>query len=164
MNHKEDLIAGRNAVIEALRAKKPIDKIFVLDGCQDGPIRTIVREAKKTDAILKFVDKERLNQLTNEHHQGVVAIVAAYEYGTIEDLFKRAEEKGEDPFFILLDGIEDPHNLGAIIRTANLAGAHGVIIPNASCSWNYTNCSKNICRCDQLYTSCESNKYWKNNG
>ena len=128
MNHKEDLIAGRNAVIEALRAKKPIDKIFVLDGCQDGPIRTIVREAKKTDAILKFVDKERLNQLTNEHHQGVVAIVAAYEYGTIEDLFKRAEEKGEDPFFILLDGIEDPHNLGAIIRTANLAGAHGVII------------------------------------
>ena len=117
MNHKEDLIAGRNAVIEALRAKKPIDKIFVLDGCQDGPIRTIVREAKKTDAILKFVDKERLNQLTNEHHQGVVAIVAAY------------EEKGEDPFFILLDGIEDPHNLGAIIRTANLAGAHGVIIP-----------------------------------
>ena len=105
MNHKEDLIAGRNAVIEALRAKKPIDKIFVLDGCQDGPIRTIVREAKKTDAILKFVDKERLNQLTNEHHQGVVAIVAAY------------------------DGIEDPHNLGAIIRTANLAGAHGVIIP-----------------------------------
>ena len=118
MNHKEDLIAGRNAVIEVLRAKKPIDKIFVLDGCQDGPIRTIVREAKKTDAILKFVDKERLNQLTNEHHQGVVAIVAAYEYGTIED-----------PFFILLDGIEDPHNLGAIIRTANLAGAHGVIIP-----------------------------------
>lgn len=97
MNHKEDLIAGRNAVIEALRAKKPIDKIFVLDGCQDGPIRTIVREAKKTDAILKFVDKERLNQLTNEHHQGVVAIVAAYEYGTIDDLFKRAEEKGEDP-------------------------------------------------------------------
>ena len=113
MNHKEDLIAGRNAVIEALRAKKPIDKIFVLDGCQDGPIRTIVREAKKTDAILKFVDKERLNQLTNEHHQGVVAIVAAYEYGTIDDLFKRAEEKGEDPFFILLDGIEDPHNLGS---------------------------------------------------
>ena len=129
LNKKEELIAGRNAVIEALRAKKPIDKIFVLDGCQDGPIRTIVREAKKTDAILKFVDKERLNQLTNEHHQGVVAIVAAYEYGTIEDLFKRAEEKGEDPFFILLDGIEDPHNLGAIIRTANLAGAHGVIIP-----------------------------------
>ena len=130
MNHKEDLIAGRNAVIEALRAKKPIDKIFVLDGCQDGPIRTIVREAKKTDAILKFVDKERLNQLTNEHHQGVVAIVAAYEYGTIDDLFKRAEEKGEDPFFILLDGIEDPHNLGAIVRSSEAFGVDAIIIPN----------------------------------
>ena len=129
MGYEEQKIEGRNAVLEAFRSGKTIDKLFVLDGCQDGPIRTIVREAKKTDAILKFVDKERLNQLTNEHHQGVVAIVAAYEYGTIDDLFKRAEEKGEDPFFILLDGIEDPHNLGAIIRTANLAGAHGVIIP-----------------------------------
>ena len=134
MNHKEDLIAGRNAVIEALRAKKPIDKIFVLDGCQDGPIRTIVREAKKTDAILKFVDKERLNQLTNEHHQGVVAIVAAYEYGTIEDLFKRAEEKGEDPFFILLDGIEDPHNLGSILRSADATGVDAIIIPKRHAS------------------------------
>ena len=129
MKHREDLIAGRNAVIEALRAKKPIDKIFILDGCKDGPIRTIIREAKKTDAILKFVDKERLNHLTSEQHQGVVAMAAAYEYAEIQDMFDKAEEKGEAPFFILLDGIEDPHNLGAIIRTANLAGAHGVIIP-----------------------------------
>lgn len=129
MKHREDLIAGRNAVIEALRAKKPIDKIYILDGCKDGPIRTIIREVKKTDAILKFVDKERLNQLTNEQHQGVVAIAAAYEYLSIQDMFDKAEEKGEAPFFFLLDGIEDPHNLGAIIRTANLAGAHGVIIP-----------------------------------
>ena len=129
MKHREDLIAGRNAVIEALRAKKPIDKIFILDGCKDGPIRTIIREAKKTDAILKFVYKERLNHLTSEQHQGVVAMAAAYEYAEIQDMFDKAEEKGEAPFFILLDGIEDPHNLGAIIRTANLAGAHGVIIP-----------------------------------
>lgn len=129
MKHREDLIAGRNAVIEALRAKKPIDKIFILDGCKDGPIRTIIREVKKTDAILKFVDKERLNHLTSEQHQGVVAMAAAYEYAEIQDMFDKAEEKGEAPFFILLDGIEDPHNLGAIIRTANLAGAHGVIIP-----------------------------------
>lgn len=129
MEHKEYVIAGRNAVIEALRAKKSIDKVFVLDGCQDGPIRTIIRETKKTDAILKFVDKERLNQLTNENHQGVVAMVAAYQYAKIKDLFDLAEKKGESPFFFLLDGIEDPHNLGAIIRTANLAGAHGVIIP-----------------------------------
>ena len=130
MRYKELTFEGRNAVIEAFRSGKTIDKLFILDGCQDGPIKSIVREAKKTSTIINYVDKERLDsQLTNEHHQGVVAIVAAYEYGTIDDLFKRAEEKGEDPFFILLDGIEDPHNLGAIIRTANLAGAHGVIIP-----------------------------------
>lgn len=129
MSYEEYLLAGRNAVLEALRAGKPIDKIYILDGCQDGPVRTIVREAKKTDAVLNFVEKERLDQLTKEHHPGVVAMAAAYEYAQIEDLFARAEEKNEDPFFILLDGIEDPHNLGAIIRTANLAGAHGVIIP-----------------------------------
>ena len=129
MSYEEYLLAGRNAVLEALRAGKPIDKIFILDGCQDGPIRTIVREAKKTDAVLNFVEKERLDQLTNEHHQGVVAMAAAYEYAQLQDLFRKAEEKNEDPFFFLLDGIEDPHNLGAILRTANLAGAHGVIIP-----------------------------------
>lgn len=129
MSYEEYLLAGRNAVLEALRAGKPIDKIFILDGCQDGPIRTIIREAKKTDAVLNFVEKERLDQLTNEHHQGVAAMAAAYEYAQMEDLFRKAEEKNEDPFFILLDGIEDPHNLGAILRTANLAGAHGVIIP-----------------------------------
>ena len=130
MRYNELTFQGRNAVLEAFRSGKTIDKLFILDGCQDGPIKSIVREAKKTDAIINYVDKERLDRLAGTgHHQGVVAIVAAYEYGTIEDLFKRAEEKGEDPFFILLDGIEDPHNLGAIIRTANLAGAHGVIIP-----------------------------------
>ena len=130
MRYNELTFQGRNAVLEAFRSGKTIDKLFILDGCQDGPIKSIVREAKKTDAIINYVDKERLDRLAGTgHHQGVVAIVAAYEYGTIEDLFKRAEEKGEDPFFILFDEIEDPHNLGAIIRTANLAGAHGVIIP-----------------------------------
>lgn len=124
------VLEGRNAVLEAFRAGKPIDKIFVLDGCQDGPIRTIVREAKKHDTILNFVTKERLAQLSETgKHQGVIAYVAAYEYAEIEDMFALAAEKGEDPFLILLDNIEDPHNLGAIIRTANLAGAHGVIIP-----------------------------------
>ena len=122
-------IEGRNSVIEALRSGKPIDKLFVLDGCQDGPVRTIVREAKKRGALLKFVDKERLNQLSGTgKHQGVVAYAAAYEYAEVEDMLLLAKEKGEDPFLIFLDGIEDPHNLGAIIRTANLAGAHGVII------------------------------------
>lgn len=124
------VIEGRNAVIEALRSGQPIDKIFVLDGCQDGPIRTIVREAKKQNVILNFVGKERLNQISpTGRHQGVAAYVAAYEYAEVEDMLCLAKERGEDPFLILLDNIEDPHNLGAIIRTANLAGAHGVIIP-----------------------------------
>ena len=126
----ENIIEGRNAVLEAFRSGKPIDKLFVLDGCQDGPIRTIVREAKKHDTILQFVTKERLSQISETgRHQGVIAYAAAYEYADVEDMLRLAENKGEDPFLILLDNIEDPHNLGAIIRTANLAGAHGVIIP-----------------------------------
>ena len=130
MAYEEILIEGRNAVIEALRAGKPIDKIFILDGCQDGPINTIKREAKKSDAILKFVDKERLDMMSQTgHHQGVIAQGAAYEYAEVSDILDAAREKAEDPFIILLDNIVDPHNLGAIIRTANLAGAHGVIIP-----------------------------------
>lgn len=123
-------IEGRNAVIEAFRSGKPIDKVFVLDGCQDGPVRTVVREAKKHDTIINFVTKERLDQISETgKHQGVIAYAAAYEYSEVEDMLSLAKERGEDPFILLLDNIEDPHNLGAIIRTANLAGAHGVIIP-----------------------------------
>lgn len=128
--NKSLVIEGRNAVLEALRSGKPMDKLYVLDGCQDGPIRTIVREAKKHDVILQFVTKERLNQLSETgKHQGVIAHAAAYEYAQVEDMLELAKSRGEDPFIFLLDNIEDPHNLGAIIRTANLAGAHGVIIP-----------------------------------
>lgn len=130
MGYTEFTIEGRNAVIEAFRAGKPIDKIFILDGCQDGPVSTIKREAKKKDVLIKYVTKERLDQISETgKHQGVIAYAAAYEYAELEDIFDRAKEKGEDPFVIVLDNIEDPHNLGAIIRTANLAGAHGVIIP-----------------------------------
>ncbi len=125
----ETKIEGRNAVLEAFRSGKTIDKLFVLDGCQDGPIRSIVREAKKGDTILNFVTKERLDQLSETgKHQGVIAMAAAYDYAEVDDMLKLAAERNEDPFIILLDGIEDPHNLGAIIRTANQAGAHGVII------------------------------------
>lgn len=130
MAYEECTVVGRNAVMEAYRSGKTIDKLFILDGCHDGPIKSILREARKRDTLIKFVSKEKLDSLSfHEKHQGVVAIAAAYEYATVEDLFKKAEEKGEAPFFILCDEIEDPHNLGAIIRTANLAGAHGVIIP-----------------------------------
>ena len=130
MRYEELTIEGRNAVLEAFRAGKTIDKLFALDGCQDGPVRTILREAKKTDCIVNFVKKERLDQMSETgKHQGVIAYAAAYEYGTVEEMLERAKEKNEQPFLILLDNIEDPHNLGSIIRTANQVGAHGVIIP-----------------------------------
>ncbi|RKM55639.1 23S rRNA (guanosine(2251)-2'-O)-methyltransferase RlmB [Butyrivibrio sp. X503] len=125
------IIEGRNAVLEAFRSGKTIDRLFVLDGCKDGPVQTIMREAKKhKDTVVSFVKKERLDQLSETgKHQGVIAYAASYEYAEVEDIFERAAAKNEDPFIIILDNIEDPHNLGAIIRTANLAGAHGVIIP-----------------------------------
>lgn len=130
MRYEEFTIEGRNTVLEAFRVGKTIDRLFILDGCQDGPIKSILREAKKTDVIINFVKKERLDQMSETgKHQGVMAYAAAYEYAQVEDMLKAAEEKGESPFLILLDNIEDPHNLGAIIRTANQAGAHGVIIP-----------------------------------
>ena len=130
MKYEEQIIEGRNAVLEAFRAGRPIDRLFVLDGCQDGPVRTIVRESRKHDVILKFTDRESLDRMSpTGKHQGVIAVAAAYEYATVTDILANARKKQEPPFLILLDGIEDPHNLGAIIRTANLAGAHGVIIP-----------------------------------
>lgn len=130
MRYEEYTIEGRNAVTEAFRSGKTIDKVFVLDGCQDGPVRTIVREARKHDTILQFVSRERLDQMSETgKHQGVIAYAAAYEYAQVEDILENARKKGEPPFIFLLDNIEDPHNLGAIIRTANQAGAHGVIIP-----------------------------------
>ncbi len=126
----ENAIEGRNAVIEAFRAGKTIDKLYVQEGLKDGPIQTILRMAKKQDARVEFVPKERLNQMSQTgKHQGVIADAASFSYASVEDILKKAEEKGEPPFLILLDGIEDPYNLGAVIRTANLAGAHGVIIP-----------------------------------
>lgn len=131
MDEKDQtLIEGRNTVLEAFRSGRTIDRLYILDGCKDGPVQTILREAKKRDVILTFVSKERLDQMSRTgHHQGVIAQTAAYEYATVEDMLENAGKKGEPPFLILLDGIEDPHNLGAIIRTANLAGAHGVVIP-----------------------------------
>ncbi len=126
----EEKIEGRNAVIEAFRSGKTIDKIYILDGCQDGPVSTIRREAKKQGCLIKFVNRDRLDQMSDTgKHQGVIAIAAAYKYSEMDDIFELASARNEDPFVFILDGIEDPHNLGAIIRTANLAGAHGVIIP-----------------------------------
>ena len=130
MGYEEFKIEGRNPVMEAFRSGRTIDKLFVLDGCEDGPVKSIIRAAKKQDTYIRFVKKERLDQLSETHqHQGVIAVAAAYTYSTVEEILENARSKHEVPFVFVLDGIEDPHNLGAIIRTANLAGAHGVIIP-----------------------------------
>lgn len=130
MAYEESTIEGRNAVMEAFRSGRTIDKLYILDGCQDGPVMTIRREAKKRDTMVKYVTRERLDQMSGTgKHQGVIAVTAAYEYAEVSDILAAAREKGEAPFLFLLDNMEDPHNLGAIIRTANLAGAHGVIIP-----------------------------------
>ena len=130
MGYHEFTIEGKNAVMEAYRSGKCIDKLFVLDGCQDGPVLSIKREAKKQDTVIRYVNKERLDQMSETgKHQGVIAYAAAYDYAEVEDIMQAAKDKGEDPFILLLDNIEDPHNLGAMIRTAHLAGAHGVIIP-----------------------------------
>lgn len=127
---EESKIEGRNPVMEAFRSGKTIDKLFVLDGCQDGPVRSIIREARKQDTMISYVTKERLDQMSDTGvHQGVIAVCAAYSYADVSDILEAARAKNEPPFVFILDGITDPHNLGAIIRTANLAGAHGVIIP-----------------------------------
>ena len=131
-DNEEDslIIYGRNAVLEAFRSGKTIDRLYVQEGVADGTLQSILRTAKKTDAVINFVSKDRLNKYAEgDKHQGVVAMAAAYNYADVEDILNAAKEKGEPPFIIVLDDIEDPHNLGAIIRTANQAGAHGVIIP-----------------------------------
>lgn len=126
----ENQIEGRHSVLEAFRAGKLVERVFVLKGCQDGPVSTIVREAKRAQVIVDFVPKERLDHMSEDgKHQGVIAQLSAFAYSSVEDMLALAGERGEDPFLFLLDGIEDPHNLGAVIRTANLSGAHGVIIP-----------------------------------
>lgn len=135
MRYEESVLEGRNPVLEAYRSGKTIDRLFVLEGCHDGPVQTIIREANKKNTIINFVKKERLDSMSQTgKHQGVIAYVAAYDYAEISDILDAAKAKGEPPFIIILDGIEDPHNLGAIIRTANLAGAHGVIIPKHNAS------------------------------
>ena len=156
MGYEESKIEGRNAVLEAFRSGKTIDKLYVLDGCQDGPVRSITREARKHDTIINYVAKERLDQISETgKHQGVIAVSAAYEYAEVEDILAAAEAKGEPPFIIILDGIEDPHNLGAILRTANQVGA--------PCSGAYTDGCPHFGGSNQLYTGCKSDKHLQHN-
>ena len=125
-----DIIAGRNAVSEALRAGRTIDSLYIQRGERSGALSALVAKAKAAGAAIKEADPRKLDHLCGgANHQGVVAVAAVKEYATVEDLFQLAQERGEPPFFVLCDELEDPHNLGAIIRTAECAGAHGVIIP-----------------------------------
>ncbi|MBQ8944966.1 MAG: 23S rRNA (guanosine(2251)-2'-O)-methyltransferase RlmB [Clostridia bacterium] len=130
MQNEEGLIIGRNAVAEALKSGREIDSLFVAKGERSGSIGKIIGQCRELGAVVKEVDPRKLDKIcSGENHQGVAAFAAVHEYGTVEDMLKKAEEKGENPFIIVCDEIEDPHNLGAIIRTADACGAHGVIIP-----------------------------------
>ncbi len=134
-----DLIIGRNAVSEALRSERAIDTLLVVKGERNGSVGRIIAECREKKIVIKEVDKKKLDFMCGQgNHQGVAAYAAAHEYAEVEDILALAEERGEDPFIIICDGIEDPHNLGAIIRTAETSGAHGIIIPkrrNASLTW-----------------------------
>ncbi len=135
----QELIIGRNAVSEALRSSRAIDTLLVVKGERNGSIGRIIAECREKKIVIKEVDKKKLDYMCGQgNHQGVAAYVAAHEYAEVEDILALATERGEDPFIIVCDGIEDPHNLGAIIRTAETAGAHGIIIPkrrNVSLTW-----------------------------
>ncbi|MBU9710828.1 23S rRNA (guanosine(2251)-2'-O)-methyltransferase RlmB [Evansella tamaricis] len=130
MTEKLDFIIGKNPVIEAIKGKRPINKIWIGEGSQKGQMATVIQLAKNSQLNVQIVPRKKLDQLVDtDQHQGVVAQIAAYEYQDISVLFQRAEARNEAPFFLLLDELEDPHNLGSIIRTADAVGAHGVIIP-----------------------------------
>ncbi|PGS93259.1 23S rRNA (guanosine(2251)-2'-O)-methyltransferase RlmB [Bacillus cereus] len=124
-----EYIIGRNPVIEALRSGRDINKIWIAEGAAKGQVQIVLALAKENKIILQHAPKKKLDQLVEGNHQGVIAQVAAYQYAELEDLFKVAEKRNEDPFFLILDEIEDPHNLGSIMRTADATGAHGIIIP-----------------------------------
>ncbi|WHY34341.1 23S rRNA (guanosine(2251)-2'-O)-methyltransferase RlmB [Cytobacillus firmus] len=125
----QDFIIGKNPVIEALKSERDINKIFIAEGSQSGQMQQVIGLAKSAGVLVQFVPKKKIDGMAEGNHQGVIAQVAAYQYAEIDDLFAAAEKKNEAPFFLLLDEIEDPHNLGSIMRTADAVGAHGIVIP-----------------------------------
>ncbi|MEW9672317.1 23S rRNA (guanosine(2251)-2'-O)-methyltransferase RlmB [Ammoniphilus sp. 3BR4] len=126
----EEYIVGRNPVLEVLRSGRSVNKIWIAEGSMKGPMSQVVGMAKEAKIQVQIVPKKKIDQVAEgEAHQGVVALVAAYDYAEVEDILRKAEEKGEPPLILILDEIEDPHNLGSIMRTADAIGAHGIIIP-----------------------------------
>ncbi|MBA2873099.1 23S rRNA (guanosine2251-2'-O)-methyltransferase [Anoxybacillus calidus] len=124
-----DFVIGKNPVVEALKSERDINKIWISENSQRGTMQQIIQLAKQKGVVVQYVPKKKIDQMVEGNHQGVVAQVASYKYYDIDELFKRADEKNEQPFFLILDELEDPHNLGSIMRTADAVGAHGIIIP-----------------------------------
>lgn len=124
-----EMIAGKNPVLEALRSGREINKLWIAEGVKKTGINEVLDLARERGVLVQFVPKKKIDQLTSANHQGIVASVAAYSYAELDDLFNAAKEKNEDPFFLVLDELEDPHNLGSIMRTADAIGVHGIIIP-----------------------------------
>ena len=153
----EDQVEGRNAVIELLESGRDINKIFILEGERHGSINKIIAMAKERKVLISEISKAKLNQMAKtQNNQGVIAIVPPYEYSSVDEILEYAKEKKEDPFIVILDGIEDPHNLGAIIRTAETAGVHGVIIPKRRAVRSKCNCIKIISRSSRTCKNCKS--------
>lgn len=144
MRDQSNVIIGRQPLLEAFKGDEiTIERVFIQKGLMGGPINTIISRSKKRNIRPEFVSKDRLDEISeNGNHQGVAAFISAYKYYEVEDMLKLAKDRGEDPFIILLDGIEDPQNLGAIIRSANLFGAHGVVIEKRGSATLTTSCAK----------------------
>lgn len=163
MGEKEiynDQIEGRNAVIELLESGKDINKIFITKGERHGSIHKIISMAKENKIILVEKEKRQMDEMAQtENYQGVIAMVPPFEYCEVEDILKEAKTKEEDPFVLILDGIEDPHNLGSIIRTAETAGVHGIIIPKRRAAIVNSTVNKVSCRCCATYENSKSNQY-----
>jgi len=153
----QDQVEGRNSVLELLETERDINKILVAKGEKHGSIYKIIAMAKERKIILAELEKSKLDQIAQtQNHQGVIAIVPPFDYCEVEDIIEVANKRHEMPFILILDGIEDPHNLGSIIRTAETAGVHGIIIPKRRAASVNSTVSKVSCRCSRTYENCKS--------
>lgn len=156
----DDQVEGRNAVLELLESGKDINKIFVTKGERHGSINKIIAMAKENKVIIVEKEKRQMEEMAQtQNYQGVIAIVPPFEYCEVEDILQEAKKREEEPFVLILDGIEDPHNLGSIIRTAETAGIHGIIIPKRRAAMVNSTVNKVSCRSSTTYENSQSNKH-----
>ena len=160
MKEYEDQVEGRNSVLELLESAKDINKIFITKGERHGSIFKIIAKAKENKILVVEKEKKKMDEMAQtQNYQGVIAMVPPFEYCEISDILAQAKNKQEDPFVLILDEIEDPHNLGSIIRTAETAGVHGIIIPKRRAATVNSTVNKVSCRCSTIYENSKSNKY-----